>query len=170
MNEAQEVVHVAMWNGDMKMFSVAYVNGFIARSLLCNGSCDACKACLIYETPSTTDVYLHFKECSSTVHSFTYPNEKLVETVGTAVTILKGVISEVAHLDTVKSCITVASVSFHWIRMTGFPLHHQRIEDEIVRSVKKISFPWWCKRKNESVDEATRQKAVKRKLQILSHQ
>ena len=71
---------------------------------------------------------------------FTYPNEKLVETVGTAVTILKGVLSDVAHLDTVKFCITVASVSFHWIRMTGFPLHHQRIEDEIVRSVKKIHF------------------------------
>ena len=80
MNEAQEVAHMAMWNGDMKMFSVAYVSGFIARSLLCNGSCDACKACLIYETPSTTYVYLRFKECSSTVHSFTYPNEKLVET------------------------------------------------------------------------------------------
>ena len=69
---------------------------------------------------------------------------KLVETVGTAVTILKGVISEVAHLDTVKSCITSAiqeSVSFDWIRLTGCPLHHQRTEDEIVRSVTKISIP-----------------------------
>ena len=78
-----------------------------------------------------------------------------------------------AHLDTVNSSITSAimeSVSFDWIRLTGGPLNHQRTEDEIVRNVTKISIPWWCKQKNESLGEATRQKAVKRKLQILSHQ
>ena len=61
----------------------------------------------------------------------------MVETVGTAVTVLEGMILEVAHLDTVESCITATfneSVNFDWIRMTGCPLHHQRIEDEIVMS------------------------------------
>ena len=74
------------------------------------------------------------------MHSVTYPTEKMVETVGTAVTILEGLMLEVAHLDTVKSCITSASkesVSFNWIRLIGCPLHHQRTEDEIVRSVTK---------------------------------
>jgi len=42
------------------------------------GSCDASKACLIPEAPSPTDVYIDFKECSSTVQSLTYPPEKLV--------------------------------------------------------------------------------------------
>jgi len=82
-------------------------------------------------------------------------------------------ILEVAYLDTVKSCITSAikeSVSFDWIRLTGCPLNHQRIENEIGKNVTKISFPWWYKRKNESLGEATRQKAVKRKFQILFHQ
>jgi len=89
-----------------------------------------------------------FKQCSSTVYSLTYATEKLVVTVGTAVTILEGVILEAALLDTVKCCITSAikeSVSFDWFRLTGCPLHHQRIEDEIVRSVKRISIPWCCK-------------------------
>jgi len=110
-----------------------------------------------------------FKQCNSTVYSLTYATEKLVVTVGTAVTVLEGVILEAAHLDTVKCCITSAikdSVSFDWIRLTGCPLHHQRIENEIVRSVTKVSIPWWCKWKNESVGEATRQKAVKRKLKF----
>lgn len=96
----------------------------------------------------------------------------LVETVGTAVTVLKCVISEVAYLDTVESCIASAikeRVSFHWIKLTGCPLYHQRIQDEIVRSVTRISIAWWCKRKKESLDEATRWKDVKRKLQILLH-
>jgi len=130
MNEAQEVVRMAMCAGDVKMFSVAYVSGFIARRLLCNGSSDACKACLISEISLKTNVYLGFKECSSTVHSLTYPIEKLIETVGTAVTILEGMILEVAYLDTVKSCITSAIkkiVSFDWIRLTGCPLNHQII-------------------------------------------
>jgi predicted metal-binding protein len=80
-------VRTAIRAGDMKMLSVAYVSGFIARHLLCSGSCDACKACLISEAPSPTDVYISSKECSSTVHSLTYPTEKLVEIVGTAVTV-----------------------------------------------------------------------------------
>ena len=155
------------------MLSIACISGFIARHLLRNDSCDACKACLISEAPSPTDVFISLKECSSIVQSLTYPTEKLVETVGTAVTVLEDMISEVAHLDTVESCITNAikeSVNFEWIRLTGCPLHHQRIEDEIVRSVTRISIPWWCKRKNESLGKATRWKALKRKVQVLSHQ
>jgi len=89
VNEAQEGVRTAMCGGDVKMFSVAHVSGVIAWRLLRNGSCEACKVCLISEIPSTTNVYIGFKECSSTVHSLTYPTEKLVETVGTGVTILK---------------------------------------------------------------------------------
>jgi len=132
-----------MCAGDVKMFSVAYVTGFIARCLLHNGSCDACKACLISEIPLTTDVYIGFKEYSSTVHSLTYPIEKLVENVGIAVTILEGMILEVAYFDTVKSCITSATkenVSFDWIRLTGCPLNCLRIEDEIVRVSQKYQF------------------------------
>ena len=34
----------------------------------------------------TTCIYTGFKEQSSKAHSFTYPTERLVETVGTAVT------------------------------------------------------------------------------------
>jgi hypothetical protein len=97
----------------------------------------------------------------------------LVETVGTAVTVLEGMMLEVAHLDTVKSRITGAikeSVNFEWIRLTGCSVHYQRIENVIVRDVTRISILWWCKRKNGSLGEATRQKALKRKLQIFLHQ
>jgi predicted metal-binding protein len=62
MNEAQEWVCTAIRDDDVKMLSVAYVNGFIGRHLLCNGSCDACKACLISEAQLSTDVYIGFKE------------------------------------------------------------------------------------------------------------
>jgi hypothetical protein len=49
MNEAQEWVRTAIRDGDMRMLSVKYVIGFIGRRLLCNRSCDVCKACLISE-------------------------------------------------------------------------------------------------------------------------
>ena len=87
VNKAQEGVHTAVRAGDVKILLVAPISAFIARRLLHNGSCDACKACLISEAPSPTDVYISLEECSSTVHSLTYPMEKLVETIGTAVTL-----------------------------------------------------------------------------------
>jgi len=114
--EAQEGVCTAICAGNMKMLPVAYVSGFIASHLLCNGTCDACKACLMSEPPSPTDAFVSFKECSGTVVS--YLSEKLVETVGTAVTVIEGMISEVAHSDMVESCITGGikeSVNFDWV-------------------------------------------------------
>jgi len=85
-----------------------------------------------------------------------------METVGTALTVLEVMISEVAQSSPVSQ-VPLRRVS----ALTGCFLHHQRIETEIVRSVT-ISVPWWCKWKNESLGEATRQKAVKRKVQIFS--
>jgi hypothetical protein len=58
-------------------------------------------------------------------------------------------------------------IDFDWIRSAGCSLHYQGIEDGIVRGV--ISIPWWCKKKNRSMNKATRQKVLKKKFQILSH-
>ena len=114
-----------------------------------------------------------FKEHSSTVQCRTYPTEKLVETVGTAVTVLENVMSMVAHLDSVELYVTDAikkGVVFDWIRSAGCSLHCQRNEDGIMRGVIRISVAWWCEEKNRSMNKATRQKVLKRKFQILSHQ
>ena len=157
------------------MFSVAYsyVSGFIAKCLLNNSNCDICKKCLISEVSSPLDVYKGFKEHSSTAQSLTYPTEKLVETVGTAVTVLENVMSTVAHLESVELYVTDGikkGVDFDWIRSAGCSLHYQGIEDGIVRDVTRISVPWWCKQKNQMMNKASRQKVLKRKFQILSHQ
>jgi hypothetical protein len=102
MKEAQQGVCEAVRVGDMEVLSIAYVSGFVARRLLRNSNCDACKACLISETPSPSDVFISFKEYKDKVHSLTYPSKKLVESVSIAVTVLEDVISEVAHLQTVE--------------------------------------------------------------------
>jgi hypothetical protein len=76
---------------------VAYVSGFIATGLLCDGSCAVCKACLTSEVPLPTDVYVGFKGCRSTEEALTYLTEKLVEIVGPAITVLEVMMLEVAH-------------------------------------------------------------------------
>jgi hypothetical protein len=38
-----------MHAGDMEVFSVAYVSGFLARQVLRGVSCDVCKTCLTDE-------------------------------------------------------------------------------------------------------------------------
>jgi hypothetical protein len=73
----------------MEVFSVAYVSGFIARQVLHGDSCDACKICLTSEVLPRTSVFIYFKEYSGTEQSLTYPSEKLVQTVGAAVTLME---------------------------------------------------------------------------------
>jgi hypothetical protein len=81
--------------------------------------------------------------------------------------------AEVAHTDSVEEKITaVIKNTFHfgWIRSSGCLLHHQEIVDGIAKSVARIYFPWWCKQRNRLLMEASRQRATKRKLKILSHE
>jgi hypothetical protein len=94
-NEAQARVCMAIHAGDMKMLSVACVSGFIAILM---AAVMLTRPVLTPEAPSPTDSYIGLKECSKTAHSITYPPEKLVKTVATAVTVLEGVVSEVAQL------------------------------------------------------------------------
>jgi len=80
--------------------------------------------------------------------------------------------AEVAHTYSVEEKITAAiknNVDFGWIQSSGCSLHHQEIADGIVRSVTRISIPWWCKRRNRSLMEESRQRARRRKMKILSH-
>lgn len=134
--------------GDMKVLSVAFVSGFIERHLHCDSNFDAYKARLISETPTPCNVCVSFKECGGRVHSLSIPPERLVKTVGAAVTVLEGMMSEVAHLQMVQLCITDAikeRVNFDCIRLTGCSLHYQGIKVETVMSVIRISIPWKCK-------------------------
>jgi hypothetical protein len=85
--EVQYVVSAAVCACDVKLFPVAYVSGFIVKCLLNNNIFNICKKCLVSEVPSPLDIYTGFKEHSSTVQSLTYPTEKLVWSVGTAVTV-----------------------------------------------------------------------------------
>jgi hypothetical protein len=137
---------------DMTVFSVVHVSGFIAMQLLHGGICDACKACLISEVLSSTDVYMGFREYSSTMQSRIVPTEKLVSTVGCAVTVFDSVMSEVGHFKSVELHVANAirrSVDFNWIRLTGCSLHYKGLEEGIVTGVTRILIPWWCKQKNQ---------------------
>jgi hypothetical protein len=157
---------------DMELFSVAYVSGFIARHLLRAVRCDDCKTCLTSSVMLPTEAFIYFKEYKDDEKSLTYPSERLVETVRASVTLLDGMMAEVAHTYSVEEEITAAiknTVDFGWIQTSGCSLHHQEIADGIVRSVTRMSIPWWCKRKNRSLLEASRQRAKMRKMKILSH-
>jgi len=98
--------------------------------------------------PSPLDIYTGFKEHSGTVQSLTHPTEKLVETVGTAVTVLENVMSMVADLKSVELYVTNAikkGVDFDWIRSAGCFLDYQGIEDGIVRGVTN-DYDIWLER------------------------
>jgi hypothetical protein len=156
---------------DMRLFSVAYVSGFIAGHVLHAVRCDDCKVCLTSPMLMSTSAFIYLKECKDNEQSLTYPSERLVETVSASVTVLEGMMAEVAHTYSVEEKITAAiktTVNFGRIESSGCSLH-QEIVDGIARSVTRISIPWWCKQRNRLLMKASRQRAAMRKMKILSH-
>jgi hypothetical protein len=86
----------------MEVFSVAYVSGSIARQ------------------PMSSYISRSRVIKNSLV---TYPSQKLVETVGTAVTQMESMLAEVAHFSSVEQHITAAIkniIDFEWIRSSTF--------------------------------------------------
>jgi hypothetical protein len=94
----------------------------------------------------SANAFIYFKEYKDDEQSLTYPFERLVETVSASVTVLEGMMAEVAHRYWVEEKITAAiknTVDFGWIQSSGFSLHHQEIGDGIGQSISRISIPWW---------------------------
>jgi hypothetical protein len=167
----QKDMSAAVNAGDMEVFSVAYVNGSIARQVLRGVSCVACKICLTFQVLLSASVFVYFKEYSYTEQFLTYPFAKLVKTVGTAVTLMESVVAEVAHLNSVEQRVAIKnSTDFEWIRYTGCSLHHQQIVNGVVTGHTRIYIPWWCKQANRLKSETVRQRATERNMKIEAHQ
>jgi hypothetical protein len=67
-------------------------------------------ACLTSKVLLSTNVFIVWRtvEYSDTKQSLTCPSEKLVETVGTTVTLMESMMAEVAHLSSVQHHIPAA--------------------------------------------------------------
>jgi hypothetical protein len=94
----------------------------------------------------STNAFIYFKEYKENEQSLTYPSERLVETVNASLTVLEGIMAEVAHTYSVEEKITAAiktTVDFGSIQSSSCSLHYQEIVDGIARSVTRISIPWW---------------------------
>ena len=156
----------------ISFFSVAYVSSFTARHVLGAVRHDDGKTYLTSPLMLSTTAFIYFKEYTDEGQSLTYPSARLVETVSASVAVLDGMMAEVTHTYSVEEKITAAiktTVDFEWIQSSGCLSHHQGILDGIAWSVTKISVPWWCKQRNRSLMEASRQRATTRKLKILLH-
>ena len=142
------------------------------RHMLHDINCDDCMTCLTFPMLLATNNFIYFIEYEEDRQFLTYPAKKLVETVSASISLLESNMEKVAHLGSVEEMMRVTSketFNFGWIGSSGCSLHSQKIVDSIVRGVTRIAIPWWCKQTNRSVSEAKRQRAVKRKLTILSH-
>ena len=120
----------------------------------------------------STNAFIYFKEYKDDEKSLIYPSERLVETVSASVIVFDGMMAEVAHTYSAEETIRAAiknTVHFGWIQSSGCPLHHKEVVGGNAQTVTRISFPWWCKRRNRSLMEASRHRATRRKLKILSH-
>jgi len=96
----------------------------------------------------------------------------MVDTVNASISLFVSKMAKVAHVGSVEEKMTVAikeTVDFGWVGSSGCLLHSQKIGDGIMRDITRIANQWWCKQTNRSVSEASRQRATKRNMKILSH-
>jgi hypothetical protein len=98
---AEQVQQEEVLNCDMKLLSVAYVSGFIARRVLRSMNCDDCTTCLTSPMLLATNAFIYFKEYKEDKQFLTYPSKKLVETIGASVSLLVSKMAKVAHMGSV---------------------------------------------------------------------
>ena len=97
-----------MLSCDLKLLSLAYVIGFIARRVLRGISCDDCTTCLTSPMLLATNAFMYFKEYDEYKQFLTYPSKMLVETVGASISLLESKMAMVAHMGSVEEKMTVA--------------------------------------------------------------
>jgi hypothetical protein len=137
---AERVQQQEVLNCDMKLLSVAYISGFIARHVLRGINCNDCTTCLSSPMLLGTDAFIYFKEYEEDKQLLTYPSEKLVETVSASVSLLVSKMAKVAHMGSVEEKMTVAikeTVDFGWTGSSG-SLHSQKIVDDM-RGITRIA-------------------------------
>jgi len=96
----------------------------------------------------STNALIYFKEYKDDEQSLICPSERIVENVSASVTVLDGMMAEIAQTYSVEEKTTAAiknTIDFGWIHSYGCSLHHQEIVGGIARSVTRISIHWWCK-------------------------
>ena len=138
----------------MKLLSVAYVSGFIARLVPRGINCVDC-TCLTSPMLLGTNAFIHFKEYKEDKQLLTYLSEKMVETVGASIYLLESKMAKVANMGSVEGKMTVAikeTVDFGCIGSSACSLHSQITVHDIVRGVTRIAIPWWCKRKTQVIE------------------
>jgi len=153
---AEQVQEEELLNCNMKLLSVAYVIGFIARQVLRGIKCDDCKTCLTSPVLLAPTAFMYFKEYEEDKQFLPYFSKKLGETLNAAISLLEPELAKVAHMGSDEEKMTVAikeTVDFAWIRSSGCSLHGQIIVDGIVRGITRIAIPWWCKQTKRSVSE-----------------
>jgi len=105
---AEQVQQEEVLSCDLKLLSLAYVIGFIARRVLRGISCDDCTTCLTSPMLLATNAFMYFKEYDEYKQFLTYPSKMLVETVGASISLLESKMAMVAHMGSVEEKMTVA--------------------------------------------------------------
>jgi radical SAM superfamily enzyme with C-terminal helix-hairpin-helix motif len=119
----------------------------------------------------STNAFIYFKEYKDDEQSLTCPSERCVKTVNAFVTVLDGMMAEVAHthIQLKRKLQLQSRTPLILDGLSSGSLHHQEIVDGIARSVTRISIPCVVQARNRSLMEASRQRATRRKMKILLH-
>lgn len=156
--------------GSPKVFSVAYVAGFISKGINKHISCELCKSRLVSTNQDLHNNFIYNKEWSENKTILTYPSEDFTVIVGCAITQLENFLTRSAS----QPNIMVNSQNYlksilNFDNITCL-IHHDDIKHLTIKAVCKIGIPWWCKRKNDDIKKMEKEKRANKKLKKMKHQ
>ncbi|KAL1488552.1 hypothetical protein ABEB36_015015 [Hypothenemus hampei] len=140
------------------ILSVVYVSGFIAKGILQKTKCDICRNRLCGSA-----------EGMDNEQRLIYPSEDLTICVGQAVTLIEHFLNKFGNTVNISKCLAVEIKQKIDLSVFSRELHENVAIDCFLKSLCRITIPWWCKRKNKAIKESRKGGGQKRKVAKFRH-
>lgn len=156
--------------GNVNTLSVAYVAGFIIKTIAKHVNCELCNSLLISSDFELHNIFISNKEWVDSRNSLIYPSIMFTSIVGSGVTILEEYLNKFAFQ---KKLMKRAEeflrdrLDFGWLICSN---HSDAIIILTIKGICKIAIPWWCKRQNAEIKQTKKEKrSSKRKIAKFQH-
>lgn len=156
--------------GNINILSVAYVAGFIVKTIFKNHNCELCNSLLVSHDFELHNLYISNKEWVDSKKSLIYPSEAFTIVVGNGVTLLESYLDKFASQKGIMSKAQhhlMSNTNFDWLTCSN---HTSIIASLTIKSICRIGIPWWCRRQNQYLKELKKEKrSTKKKVKKFKH-
>lgn len=169
LEELSNDISIHISSGNINILSVAYVAGFILKSITRKLNCELCNSLLQSSNFELHNLFISNKEWVDGNNALIYPSEAFTSVVGNAITILEEYLDEFASQKNIMARAEQHlknKISLNFLTCN----HNNIIASLTIKAICRIGIPWWCRRQNQKIKEERKEKrSSKRKIKKFKH-